>query len=87
MSAPEWFEVITDAYLDDYDFEAGRWVPHLVASKGEIVCRYKGATYGVVTPDGVACCREHPLHTPFFEVPRDALRPVPSRASTQAGDR
>jgi hypothetical protein len=85
-----WCEVTEDVYLDDYDFDTGGWMPRLVAREGEVVCLYQGATYGVISRDGVACTRFHPLHTPFFEMPRRALRALPAHevadaASPQAG--
>ena len=40
--------------------------------KGETVYRHYGATYGCVTPAGVACT-EQPGQLPFFELPGDAL--------------
>ena len=39
---------------------------------GEIVHRYSGHTYGIISPSGVACCDEEGT-TPFYEIPIDAL--------------
>jgi hypothetical protein len=39
---------------------------------GEKVYEYKGHTYGVISPDGIACT-ETIDDTPFFELPKDAL--------------
>lgn len=41
--------------------------------KGTIVYRYHGATYGCVSPYGIACTMEKDK-TPFLEIPRNALR-------------
>ena len=41
-------------------------------TKGEELFQYYGATYGCITPDGVAVT-EQPDQTPFFEMPLDAF--------------
>ena len=40
---------------------------------GTIVYEFFGVTYGCIGPDGIACTKE-PDKTPFFEVPRNAVR-------------
>jgi len=40
-------------------------------SRGERVYRFDGATYGCVSPSGMACSLDG--ETPFFELPRLAL--------------
>lgn len=42
---------------------------------GSVVYSYTGATYGCVGPDGLAVTLE-PDTTPFFQVPRDAIKPA-----------
>lgn len=42
---------------------------------GEVLYKYFGATYGCVSPAGVALTQE-PGQTPFFEFPWDAIEPV-----------
>lgn len=42
---------------------------------GMIVHEYKGATYGCITPAGVAVTLE-PGRTPFYELPQDAVEDV-----------
>mgnify|MGYP001377208461 CR=1 FL=1 len=39
--------------------------------QGDVVERFRGVTYGCITPDGIACIRNG--EGPFFEVPRDAV--------------
>jgi hypothetical protein len=43
--------------------------------KGTMVYKYYGATYGCVSPYGVACTTEKGK-TPFFELPRTALKEI-----------
>ena len=38
---------------------------------GDVVQRFTGVTYGCISPDGVACVRNH--EGPFFEVPKWAI--------------
>ena len=40
---------------------------------GTIVYEFFGVTHGCIGPDGIACTKE-PDKTPFFEVPRNAVR-------------
>lgn len=42
---------------------------------GMVVHEYKGATYGCITPAGVAVTLQ-PGVTPFYEVPRDAVEDI-----------
>jgi hypothetical protein len=44
--------------------------------QGEIVHRFRGATYGCITPSGTACSISEDGGIPFFEMPTDALVPV-----------
>ena len=48
------------------------WLPKKTYRRGRILHRYLGATYGVVTRNGIAVS-EHPSGMPFFEVPKDAV--------------
>lgn len=50
------------------------WLDHDLA-EGIRVFRYYGPTYGCVSGAGLAVS-EKPDDPPFFEVPRNALRPV-----------
>lgn len=52
----------TECHWLDQDIEAGT-----------TVYRYDGCTYGCISPGGVAVTAE-PHVTPFFELPRSALR-------------
>lgn len=63
--------VLEDAYLPDL-FAGGK---HRVAKAGEVVYRFDGATYGCISPVGLACSRIDGVG-PFFEVSYENLRPV-----------
>ena len=41
---------------------------------GETVWQYDGRTYGCVQPSGIAVTMMKAAETPFFEVPRDAIK-------------
>lgn len=47
--------------------------------KGEVVHEFTDCTYGCIG-DGIACSLDG--NTPFFELPRDALRPISSTDRT-----
>lgn len=47
-----------------------------VIAHGEVVYKYTGCTYGCIGA-GVAVSRQ-PDKTPFFEIPRDAIEPIPA---------
>jgi hypothetical protein len=72
----EQYLVLRDVTGRDYDFEAECWVDVIVAQANDIVYRFRGATYGCISPAGIACSRFGPLTNPFFEVPRDAILPI-----------
>ena len=40
--------------------------------EGRVVEEYEGATYGCISPGGIACCYHQ--SGPFFELPRNALK-------------
>lgn len=40
--------------------------------KGEKLERFTGATYGCISPDGIAC--REPSREEFFEIPRNAIK-------------
>ncbi len=63
------YEVIKDAFLSNLSGDK------LVANAGEIVYEFTGATYGCISPDGLACSREDGVG-PFFEIARTNLRSV-----------
>lgn len=59
-------------------FHIDDWLDGTLAPEftpGMIVHEYRGATYGCVTPAGVAVTLQ-PGTTPFYEVPRDAVEDV-----------
>lgn len=69
MSDEQRYRVLQDSYLPDM-----LGLSELVAREGEVVYRYIGPTYGVIDhANGIACCRNGPRETPFFEVPRRNL--------------
>lgn len=71
MQAGPTLRVIRAIQLDDWlDGE-----PSPEFTPGMIVHEYKGATYGCITPAGVAVTLQ-PGTTPFYEVPRDAVEDV-----------
>jgi hypothetical protein len=72
------FLVTKDSYLPDvFTGEL-----ELVAREGEIVYRFRGATYGCIDwENGVACSRGGPLENPFFEVPKTHLQPTDRRGA------
>lgn len=52
---------------------------------GTMVHEFVGLTYGTVRPDGIAVSTEAPDAYPFFELPRDAVEPIPSNAMRGGG--
>lgn len=66
--------VTADSYLDSINEETWKFESQKVASEGDIVYEYRGHTYGVITPLGLAVTKE-PGQTPFFEVPLMNLEP------------
>lgn len=44
---------------------------HRTYRRGEIIQRYRGCTYGIVSSGGVACSADGAI--PFFELPEGAL--------------
>jgi hypothetical protein len=56
----------------DVTVEECPWLPRDFA-EGEVVFPYHGATYGVITPSGVAATLVRG-ETPFFEFPAAAVR-------------
>jgi hypothetical protein len=49
------------------------WLPRDL-SEGEVVYRFHGATYGVISRNGTAISFEG--GNPFYEVPSDSVRPL-----------
>ena len=41
--------------------------------EGEFVYEYGGATYGCISPNGVACTEDVEGREPFFELPDEAV--------------
>ena len=69
------YEIIEDAFLPGWLLGPDKQV----ASAGEVVYEFHGATYGCISPQGVACSREDGVG-PFFEVAHTNLRSVISTA-------
>jgi len=43
------------------------------AKKDEIVYRFPGATYGIISDEGVAVTNSSEEKEPFFEIPKEAV--------------
>jgi len=44
--------------------------------KGDIVYKFYGATYGCISPNGIAITEDSNGGNPFIELPRDALKNI-----------